>query len=175
MRETISGAQIDVAPHDSRDMAVVRARETENVVVGQEIVRHRFSSRVIHWSVAVFMLLSLLSGLPIWTPIFGWMAALFGGLSVCRWLHPWAGVLFVTSSLAMFLHWQRDMRLLPSDREWLRPQKIVQYMKHEGDDPEVEKYNGGQKLFFFAVSLGALGVVLTGVVLWFPLRFAPLL
>ena len=28
------------------------AREKEDVVVGNEIVRHRLSSRVIHWSVA---------------------------------------------------------------------------------------------------------------------------
>ena len=163
-----------VAPQTSLGVAA-RARAKEDVVVGQEIVRHRLSSRAIHWTVASFFFLSLLSGLPIWTPIFGWMAALFGGLSVCRWLHPWAGVLFVTSSLVMFLHWRRDMRLLPSDREWVRPKKIVQYMKHEDDDPDVGKYNGGQKLFFFATALGALGLVLTGVVLWFPLSFPPLL
>ncbi len=152
-----------------------RARSTEDVVVGQEIVRHRLTSRAIHWIVAALFFLSLLSGMPIWTPIFGWMAALFGGLSVCRWLHPWAGVLFVAASLVMFLHWRRDMRLLPSDREWLRPKKVVQYMRHEGDDPDVGKYNGGQKLFFFATALGALGLLLTGVVLWFPLTFPRLL
>jgi formate dehydrogenase subunit gamma len=163
-----------VAPQTSLG-AAARARATEDVVVGQEIVRHRLSSRAIHWTVASFFFLSLLSGLPIWTPIFGWMAALFGGLSVCRWLHPWAGVLFVTSALVMFLHWRRDMRLLPGDPEWLRPKKIVQYMKHEGDDPDVGKYNGGQKLFFFATALGALGLLLTGVVLWFPMSFPPLL
>jgi len=163
-----------VAPQTSLGVAA-RARATEDVVVGQEIVRHRLSSRAIHWSVASFFFLSLLSGMPIWTPIFGWMAALFGGLSVCRWLHPWAGVLFVASSLVMFLHWRRDMCLRPSDREWLRPKKIVQYMTHQGDDPDVGKYNGGQKLFFFATALGALGLLLTGVVLWFPLTFPRLL
>lgn len=163
-----------VAPQTSLG-AAARARVTEDVVVGQEIVRHRLSSRAIHWTGASSFFLSLLSGLPIWTPIFGWMAALFGGLSVCRWLHPWAGILFVASTLVMFLHWRRDMRLLPSDREWLSPKKVIQYMKHEGDDSDVGKYNGGQKLFFFAVSLGALGLILTGVVLWFPLSFPPLL
>ena len=45
------------------------------------------------------------------------------------------------------------MRLLPSDREWLKPRKVVQYVNHEGDDPDVGKYNGGQKLFFFATAL----------------------
>ena len=66
------------------------------------------------------------------------------------------------------------MRLLPRDREWLRPQKVVRYLKHEGHDPEVGKYNGGQKLFFFAITLGALGLLASGVVLWFPLS-VPLL
>jgi formate dehydrogenase subunit gamma len=163
-----------VAPHTSLGVAAV-ARTTEDVVVGQEIVRHRLSSRAIHWTVASFFFLSLLSGLPIWTPIFGWMAAFLGGLSVCRWLHPWAGLLFVASSLVMFLHWQREMRMQAKDREWLRPQKIVQYMKHEGDDPEMGKYNGGQKLFFFTTALGALGLLLSGVVLWFPMSFPQLL
>ncbi len=158
MRETTTRAQIAVPAHDSRDMAVIRARETENVVVGQEIIRHRFTSRVIHWSVAVFMLLSLLTGLPIWTPIFGWMAPLFGGLSVCRWLHPWTGVLFAASSLVMFVHWLKEMHLEPNERDWLGP-KLLQYLKYQSEDSEVGKYNGGQKLFFFAASLGALGLL----------------
>jgi formate dehydrogenase subunit gamma len=38
----------------------------------------------------------------------------------------------------------------------------------------VGKYNGGQKLFFFAVSLGALALLVSGVVLWFPLSFPQL-
>ncbi len=170
MRETTSGAQIAVTPHDARDMAVVRARETENVVVGQEIVRHRFASRAIHWSVAVFMLLCLLTGLPIWTPIFGWMGTLFGGLSVCRWLHPWTGVLFAASSLVMFVHWLKEMRLEPNERDWLGL-KLFQYLKYQSEDSEVGKYNGGQKRFFFAASLGALGLLVSGIILWFPLSF----
>lgn len=170
MREVAPRSQIEVPPHDSQDRAVIRARGTENVVVGQEIVRHRFASRVIHWSVAVFMLLCLFTGLPIWTPIFGWMGQLFGGLSVCRWLHPWAGVLFAASSLVMFFHWVKEMRLEPNERDWLGP-KLIQYLKYQGDDSEVGKYNGGQKLFFFAASLGALGLLVSGIVLWFPLSF----
>src|SRR5260370_8694908 len=148
MRETTTRAQIAVPAHDSRDMAVIRARETENVVVGQEIIRHRFTSRVIHWSVAVFMLLSLLTGLPIWTPIFGWMAPLFGGLSVCRWLHPWTVVLFAASSLVMFVHWLKEMHLEPNERDWLGP-KLLQYLKYHSEDSEVGKSNDVQNLSSF--------------------------
>jgi formate dehydrogenase subunit gamma len=164
-----------VPSRSSADPAVLRARHAEDVVVGDEIVRHRLSTRVIHWTVALLFFLALFSGLPIWTPVFGWMAHLFGGLNVCRWLHPWAGILFFVSMAVMFVHWLDDMRLQPADREWLRPRKIAAYMKHEGDDQEVGKYNGGQKLFFFAAGLGAVGVLLSGVVMWFPLEFPVIL
>jgi formate dehydrogenase subunit gamma len=154
--------------------SVVRARHAEDVVVGDEIVRHRLASRAIHWTVALCFFLALLSGLPIWTPVFGWMAHLFGGLGVCRWLHPIAGVLFFASMAVMFVHWRDDMRLEPQDREWLRPSKIAAYMRHEDVLGEAGKYNGGQKLFFFAGALGATGLLLSGAVLWFPLTFPPL-
>jgi len=151
--------------------AIVRARTTEDIAVGGVIVRHRLASRVIHWSVAFFFFVSLLSGLPIWTPVFGWMAGLLGGLSVCRVVHPWAGLLFFAASLGMFLHWQREMRLQPRDREWLGP-KVFRYMSFREHDPDVGKYNGGQKLFFFAVSLGAVGLLASGLVLWWPTSFS---
>ena len=158
-------------PQRPFDTAIVAARHREDVVVGNEIVRHRLTSRVIHWSVAVTFFACVFTGMPIWTPVFGWMAHLFGGLNVCRWLHPWAGMFFFGSMLVMFVHWLGDMRLEPRDREWLRPRKIVEYMSFEGEDPDVGKYNGGQKLFFFAAALGALGLLVSGVVLWFPLEF----
>jgi len=153
---------------------VDRARVEEDVVIGDEIVRHRLSTRAIHWTVAALFFVSLFTGLPIWTPIFGWMASLFGGLTVARWLHPWAGVLFFVGSFWMFLHWRKDMRLEDGDKEWLGP-KTVAYMKYQTDDSEVGKYNGGQKLFFYAAALGALGLLVTGVLMWNPLLVPRLL
>jgi len=151
-----------------------RARREEDVVVGDEIVRHNLTARVHHWTVAVLFFLCLLTGLPIWMPVFGWMANLVGGLHVARWLHPWTGVALSLAMLWMFLHWLGDMRLEPRDREWLGP-KALAYMKEGTDTSEEGKYNGGQKLFFFAVSLAVVGLLLTGVVMWNPLAFPRLL
>jgi formate dehydrogenase subunit gamma len=159
-----------VSPHAS---VAARARVEEDVVIGDELVRHRLSTRVIHWTVALFFLLSLFSGLPIWMPVFGWMGHLFGGLSAARVIHPWAGVLFFAASVVMFFHWLGDMRLEPGDREWLGP-KAIAYMKYETDDSDVGKYNGGQKLFFYAAGLAALGLLVTGIVIWNPLAFGQL-
>ncbi len=152
------------------DRAVFAAREQENVAVGDEIVRHRRSSRWIHWSVAATFFACLGTGMPIWTPVFGWMAGLFGGLSVCRIVHPWAGLAFFLASGLMFLHWAAEMRLEADEKGWLGP-KLFTYMRYETDDSNVGKYNGGQKLFFWAVSLGALGLLVSGVLIWFPGRF----
>jgi formate dehydrogenase subunit gamma len=152
------------------DAAVDRAWTEENVVVGDELIRHHFLSRAIHWSVAVTMAVCLFTGLPIWTPIFGWLASLFGGLQVCRWLHPWAGIAFFVASFAMFVNWFSEMKLEKNERDWLGP-KLISYLKYQSDDSDVGKYNGGQKLFFFAVSLAALALLVSGLVLWFPMKF----
>lgn len=161
---------------DNVDSAIVAARKRENVVVGGEIVRHRRASRLIHWSVAITFFVSLLSGMPIWTPLFGWMAALVGGLEVARIIHPYAGSLFFIASVIQFFHWLGEMFFRDDERGWWRPSKIMAYMRWE-DDPAVEggKYNPGQKMFFWAVCLGALALLLSGIVIWFPLKFPPIL
>lgn len=166
------GDVIAHAPATVADEAIALARHREDVVVGDQIVRHRFASRAIHWSVAVTFLICLLSGMPIWTPIFGWMAHLFGGLAVCRWLHPWTGVVFFAASFAMFVHWAKEMVLRGKEKEWLGP-KLIEYMKFAGEDPTVGKYNGGQKLLFWFASVAALLLMLSGLALWNTLLVPP--
>jgi formate dehydrogenase subunit gamma len=156
------------------DAAVIAAQTREDVVVGNEIVRHNRASRLIHWAVALTFFVCVFTGMPIWTPVFGWMAHLFGGLSVCRVLHPWAGVAFFVASIAMFVQWVSDMHFEQHERGWLGP-KLFQYMRYETDDSNVGKYNGGQKLLFWAVALGAVGLLLSGLLMWFPRAFPHLL
>jgi formate dehydrogenase subunit gamma len=157
------------------DEAVTVARDREDVVVGNEIVRHRLASRLVHWTVAVTFFLGLLTGMPIWAPVFGWMSHLLGGLSVCRIVHRWVGIAFTLISAVQFFHWRRDMRLAPEEkRTWLGP-GVIRYLRYEDYDPNVGKYNGGQKLFFFAATLGAVGLLASGLVMWFHSRFPEIL
>jgi formate dehydrogenase subunit gamma len=152
---------------------VAVARDRDNVVVGNEIVRHRLATRVIHWSVALTFFLSLVSGMPIWTPLFGWMAYLVGGLEVARVIHPYAGVAFFIVSVVQFFHWLPDMHFHEDQKGWLSG-KALRYMRWEHVE-ESGKYNGGQILFFWAVCLGAVGFLLSGIPMWFPLSFPVLL
>ena len=165
-------ALADQTPHNGMgDAAIARARSTEDVVVGDEIVRERLSARVVHWTVALTFFVCLLTGLPIWTPYLGFLAHLFGGLHVCRLLHPLAGVAFAGASVLMFVQWVSQMRLTPADREFITPRGMLRYFSYRNDDADVGKYNGGQKMLFWAAALGAVGLLLSGLVIWFPLEF----
>src|SRR5436853_5657924 len=113
------------------------ARGREDVVVGNEIVRHKLSSRVIHWTVAVTFFGALFTGMPIWSPVFGWMAYFFGGLSVCRWLHAWLGIAFAAASVVMAVLWLKEMVFDKSDRKF----NVVDYLRFsDREDPDVGKY-----------------------------------
>lgn len=147
------------------------ARNRDNVIVGEEVVRHRYATRLIHWTVALTFFICLFSGMPIWTPVFRWMAALVGGLEAARVIHPYAGVAFFIASIVQFIHWLPDMRFEKDQKGWFGP-KLIRYFRWE-QEPAVEggKYNGGQKVLFFAVNAAALGFLLTGIPMWFPLAF----
>jgi formate dehydrogenase subunit gamma len=149
------------------DEGAFAARGREDVVVGGEIIRHRLSSRIIHWSVAFTFLLCLVTGLPIWTPVFGWMAVFVGGLSVCRVVHPYFGAAFALASVAMAVHWWSEMKMTREERGWVGP-KLLEYLRDAANHDRIGKYNGGQKVYFYTSKLGALGLLVSGVVLWLP-------
>jgi formate dehydrogenase subunit gamma len=155
--------------------AIAAARHRDNIAVDDVIVRHRLATRLIHWSVSVTFLIALFSGMPIWTPLFGWMAALVGGLHTARVIHPYAGVLFFIASIFQFFHWLPDMHFRSEEKGWFGP-TLLRYMRWETEPSPAEgKYNGGQKMFFYAACLAALGLLLTGIPIWFPLQFPSLL
>ena len=146
------------------------AREKEDVVVGNEIIRHRLSSRVIHWSVAVTFFACLATGLPVWTPVFGWMATLVGGLSVARVVHAWFGLAFALATLVMHVHWWSAMEMTKEERGWIGP-KLLEYLRDAANHDRIGKYNGGQKVYFHTSGFSALGLLVSGVVLWYPSSF----
>jgi len=144
-------------------------RDREDVLVGDELIRHKLASRVIHWTVAIFFFGALFSGMPIWSPVFGWMAFFFGGLTVVRWLHAWLGVAFAAATLVMVVLWLTQMRFEAGDKKF----SMIHYLRFsERDDSEVGKYNAGQKAFFWLAALLALLLLLTGIVLWWPQYFS---
>jgi formate dehydrogenase subunit gamma len=137
---------------------------------GDRVLRHSAYTRVLHWAVATFFVLSLLSGLAVYTPwMFAWVSPLFGGGALTRQLHPWFSLAFVACFALQFIHWLAPMRWRKADRAWLRT--IREYVTNTdvpGVSSEVGFFNAGQKLFFWTIVVTAIVFTVTGLALWFP-------
>ncbi|MCI0391014.1 MAG: formate dehydrogenase subunit gamma [Acidobacteria bacterium] len=146
------------------------------VVYEGELLRHGVYTRVIHWAVAIFFILSLLSGFAIFTPwLYAWVAPVFGGGAITRLLHPWFGLGFLFAFILQLVNWLRPMRWSDNDRRWLR--RLGEYSRHDDKlEPEyVGKFNAGQKLWFWAIFVSAIVFLLTGIVMWWPEVFGRVL
>lgn len=132
-----------------------------------ELHRFTYAERVVHWVVGLSFVFLLLTGLAFSHPRLYWLTTLVGGGPTARILHPWIGLLFTVSFAAMFVMWLRDMRIDAGDRAWLRA--IRHYAVHDKERvPPAGKYNGGQKLFFWAISLLGVVFVVSGIPMWLP-------
>jgi formate dehydrogenase subunit gamma len=142
------------------------------VVHEGEIVRHPVYTRVLHWSVAVFFILALLSGFAIYSPwLYHWLTPLFGGGPSTRLLHPWFSLGFVLFFALQFLNWLEPMTWTAADRRWMK--RVRDYVTSSGvvESEDVGYFNGGQKVYFWAIVASAVVFVLSGFPMWFPKTF----
>lgn len=133
-----------------------------------ELLRHPVYTRVLHWAVAIFFILSLLTGFAIYSPwLFYWITPLFGGGPRTRALHPWFGLLFEVFFLFQFLNWVAPMAWKEADRRWLR--RMRQYVTNEDavESEDVGFFNAGQKLYFWAIVVSGILFLITGFLIWF--------
>ena len=133
-----------------------------------ELLRHPVYTRVLHWTVAIFFILSLLSGFAIYSPwLYRWLTPLFGGGSMTRFLHPWFSLFFTVAFVFQFLNWLALMRWTPADSRWMRRIKAYVTNRETREPPDTGFFNGGQKLYFWLIVASALVFLLTGLLLWF--------
>jgi formate dehydrogenase subunit gamma len=133
-----------------------------------ELLRHPVYTRVLHWLVAISFVLSLLSGFAIYSPwLFRFLTPIFGGGPMTRLLHPWFGLAFDVFFFFQFLNWLTPMLWTDGDSRWLK--RLKQYTTHEAklEPAEVGFFNGGQKLYFWAIALSGVLFLITGLLLWF--------
>ena len=131
----------------------------------KDLVRYTAQERANHWVVGITFILLGLSGLIFFHPAFFPLAQLFGGPVWARILHPFAGVVFAASFAAMYVRFAKLNAMTPTDWDWLKRWREMV----DGDDhnmPIQGKYNGGQKLLFWLLAIGALLLFLSGIVIW---------
>lgn len=127
--------------------------------------RYRGYTRLNHWITAGSLIVLALSGLALFHPALYFLTGLFGGGATTRWLHPFVGVLLFFSFLLLFVQMWRLNLPQSGDGRWVSHFGDV-VKGHEENLPEIGKYNAGQKMVFWAMTLLILVLIGTGVMIW---------
>ena len=131
------------------------------------IERYSIAERVLHWTSAITYCYALATGLAFYTPHLYWIAVVLGGAPTSRFWHPIVGLIFLATLAQMLRSWLGDMRITAVDRAWGRA--MNHYIANEDEMlPPVDRFNLGQKYFFWVMIWGGIGLLISGVVLWFP-------
>ena len=132
-----------------------------------EIERYTFRERVMHWITGLTYLYCLATGLAFYSPHLYWLAFVLGGGATSRFWHPIVGIMFLMGTLWMQNLWRRDMEIKETDRRWL--DRVENYVTNRDELlPLQERFNAGQKLFYWLMFYGALLLLFSGFFLWVP-------
>jgi formate dehydrogenase subunit gamma len=127
--------------------------------------RYSAGARINHWITAICLVLLALSGLALFHPSLFFLTGLFGGGEMTRIIHPWVGVVMFVSFAGLFIRFWRLNLWDRSDSAWIGSAREVL----SGDEekvPEVGKYNAGQKLYFWLMSISIVVLFTSGIVIW---------
>ena len=131
----------------------------------RDLVRYTAAERVNHWVTGICFILLALSGLAFFHPAFFPLTGLFGGGEWARIAHPFLGVLMFVAFARMFFRFRHLNVITPVDREWLaRAKEMVDGNDH--NMPEAGKYNGGQKVMFWALAACMVLLLVSGIFIW---------
>src|SRR5690606_12320216 len=103
--------------------------------------------------------------LALFHPSLFFLSGLFGGGSTTRMIHPWIGVILFFSFLGLFLRFWKLNLWERTDNVWMGRLRDV-LTAHDENLPEVGKYNAGQKMVFWSMSLLILVLITSGIVIW---------
>jgi formate dehydrogenase subunit gamma len=134
---------------------------------GDPVVVDRYTAgaRINHWITAASLVLLAISGLALFHPSLYWLTGLFGGGATTRMIHPWIGVLLFFGFLGLFIRFFRANLWERTDNVWLSKLRDV-LGGHDENLPEVGKYNAGQKMVFWMMSILIIVLITSGLLIW---------
>jgi len=143
---------------------------TDNVHRGDPVIvdRYTLAARINHWITATCLVLLALSGLALFHPSLFFLSILFGGGENTRAIHPWIGVVLFFSFAGLFFRFWHLNLWKGADTTWLiRLGKVLRNRDdHDPDLVEIGKYNAGQKMVFWLMSILIIVLIATGLVMW---------
>lgn len=130
-----------------------------------DLQRYDDGTRMNHWAIALMFFGAALSGLAFFHPSMYFFTALFGGGTWTRILHPYMGVAMFVLFLGIYARLWRENVLNDTDRAWL--DKSGEMFRGNKDAmPPVGKYNAGQKIVFWLMTISLVVLLVTGLLFW---------
>jgi formate dehydrogenase subunit gamma len=148
-------------------MAAYDVGPVDKVHAGKPVIVDRYTvgARINHWITAASLVLLALSGLAMFHPSLFFLSGLFGGGQFTRIIHPWIGIVLFFGFLGLFIRFWKANLWKREDGTWLARFRDV-LTNHEENIPDVGKYNAGQKLVFWAMSILIVILITSGLVIW---------
>ncbi len=139
---------------------------------GRKILRFTGFERFVHWLTATCFVLLGITGLNITfgkrllLPIMD--AHAFSEWSeFAKFVHNYISFGFTVGVLLMFLMWVGQNFPTAADAEWIKRGGGI-LSKKGGDHPPAWKFNAGQKMLYWLVTLGSIAMIVSGFILMFP-------
>ncbi len=169
---------------------MARDRETTAGAPRRSFQRLSLFQRVQHWIMLTTFLLLALTGLPMRFPDVWWLGGIYsavGGLGVARLIHRVAalgmiadGVLHLGYLAALLVrHRFRVLEAWPMIPTWKDARDwwdtSLYYFGIRRTLPDYDRFNFREKFDYFAVFWGLPVMMLSGLVLWFPVLFGNML
>jgi len=131
------------------------------------ILRYTLLERTMHWLSALTYMYVLATGLAFYSPHLYWIALVLGGGATSRYWHPVVALVWVATLAWMLRAWLPDMRITSADRKW--GEHMKDYVENRDRNlPPIDRFNLGQKYFFWAMLFAGLVLLVTGLCMWFP-------
>ena len=148
-------------------MSAYDIQSGDQVHPGNPVVvdRYTIGARINHWITATSLVLLALSGLALFHPSLFFLTRLFGGGQWTRAIHPWIGVVLFFSFAGLFLRFWKANLWKREDGTWMARLRDV-LTAHDENLPEVGKYNAGQKVVFWAMSILIIVLISSGFAIW---------
>jgi len=127
--------------------------------------RYTPGARINHWITAACLVLLGISGLALFHPSLFFLTGLFGGGQATRAIHPWIGVVLFFSFSGLFIRFWKANLWKREDGTWMARLRDV-LAGHEENLPESGKYNAGQKVVFWMMSVLIIVLIGSGLVTW---------
>ena len=129
--------------------------------------------RVVHWCLALSCLNLCITGMGMMYHSLNFFGTMVGGMGNLKVIHNFGGIVFGVSLFFAIIMWWKEAGLFSFPEDWAWLKAAGGYLWDVDQVPEVGKYNPGQKLFFLAVALFGMIMVVSGLIMWFPLSYSP--